>query len=139
MIPCWVRAHGFSGRAVGQAAVDNPPFVNQPILRVAKHRFADSVAGGVPPLGIVVMAKVLGKLGNSGNSDAPHLHFQLMDGPSPLGAEGVPHALAAFVDHGQAKDPAILEGTGAWTPAGAAVPRKAEFPLDNAVVDLSGR
>ena len=93
----------------------------------------------VKPGDKVKAGQVLGKLGNSGNSDAPHLHFQLMDGPSPLGAEGVPHALAAFVDHGQAKDPAILEGTGAWTPAGAAVPRKAEFPLDNAVVDLSGR
>lgn len=87
----------------------------------------------------VKTGQVLGKLGNSGNSDAPHLHFQLMDGPSPLGAEGVPHALDAFIDHGQATDPALLEGTGAWKPSGAAVQRKAEFPLDSAVVDLPGR
>lgn len=87
----------------------------------------------------VKSGQVLGKLGNSGNSDAPHLHFQLMDGPSPLGAEGVPHALTAFVDHGQATDPAVLEGTGAWKPSSAAVQRKAEFPLDNAVVDLPTR
>ena len=33
---------------------------------------------------------VLGKLGNSGNTDSPHLHFQLMDKPSPLGAHGLP-------------------------------------------------
>jgi murein DD-endopeptidase len=34
--------------------------------------------------------QVLGLLGNSGNSDAPHLHFHITDGPSPFGAEGVP-------------------------------------------------
>jgi Peptidase family M23 len=33
---------------------------------------------------------VLGKLGNSGNTDSPHLHFQVMDKPSPLGAHGLP-------------------------------------------------
>ena len=33
---------------------------------------------------------VLGKLGNSGNTDSPHLHFQVMDKPSSLGAHGLP-------------------------------------------------
>jgi murein DD-endopeptidase MepM/ murein hydrolase activator NlpD len=33
---------------------------------------------------------ILGKLGNSGNTDSPHLHFQVMDKPSPLGAHGLP-------------------------------------------------
>lgn len=32
----------------------------------------------------------LGALGNSGNSDGPHLHFQVMDRPSPLDAAGLP-------------------------------------------------
>ena len=31
--------------------------------------------------------QVLGLLGNSGNTDTPHLHFHVMDGPSPLVAE----------------------------------------------------
>lgn len=32
----------------------------------------------------------LGLLGNSGNSDAPHLHFQITDRPSALVANGLP-------------------------------------------------
>jgi hypothetical protein len=40
--------------------------------------------------------QVLGLVGNSGNSSEPHLHFQVMDAASPLGAEGIPHAYLAF-------------------------------------------
>jgi hypothetical protein len=35
---------------------------------------------------------VLGLLGNSGQSSAPHLHFHVTNGPSFLGADGVPYA-----------------------------------------------
>jgi hypothetical protein len=38
----------------------------------------------------VPVGYVLGKLGDSGNASAPHLHFQVMDRPSPLGAHGLP-------------------------------------------------
>ncbi|MFF7735117.1 peptidoglycan DD-metalloendopeptidase family protein [Streptomyces sp. NPDC007984] len=34
--------------------------------------------------------QVLARCGNSGNSSEPHLHFQLMDGPDPDTARGVP-------------------------------------------------
>ncbi|MEU9353435.1 M23 family metallopeptidase [Streptomyces griseoloalbus] len=34
--------------------------------------------------------QVLARVGNSGNSTEPHLHFQLMDGPDPDTARGVP-------------------------------------------------
>ena len=39
----------------------------------------------------VVTGQVLGLLGNSGNSTAPHLHFQLIDGPALLTSDGVPY------------------------------------------------
>jgi murein DD-endopeptidase MepM/ murein hydrolase activator NlpD len=38
---------------------------------------------------VVQRGFVLGNLGNSGNS-TPHLHFQVMDRPSSLGANGLP-------------------------------------------------
>jgi murein DD-endopeptidase MepM/ murein hydrolase activator NlpD len=32
----------------------------------------------------------LGLLGNSGNTDFPHLHFQLTNGASPAASDGLP-------------------------------------------------
>ncbi|MFE2044669.1 M23 family metallopeptidase [Streptomyces sp. NPDC059477] len=34
--------------------------------------------------------QLLARCGNSGNSTEPHLHFQLMDGPDPVAARGIP-------------------------------------------------
>ena len=39
----------------------------------------------------VTRGAALAKLGNSGNSTEPHLHFHLSDFNSPLGAEGIPY------------------------------------------------
>ena len=38
----------------------------------------------------------VGECGNSGNSTAPHLHFQVMDGPDPLAANGLPFVIDSF-------------------------------------------
>jgi hypothetical protein len=42
--------------------------------------------------------QILGLLGNTGNTDAPHLHFHIMDGPSPLQSNGLP--VRALALHG---------------------------------------
>lgn len=77
--------------------------------------------------------QVLGKLGNSGNSDAPHLHFHIGDGPTPLGSEGVPFVLERFEYLGKRASimDALMKPWVAGTPAEA---RRGELPLDNAVV-----
>jgi hypothetical protein len=52
----------------------------------------------------VTMGQVLGLLGNSGNTDAPHLHFHVMDGPSPLLANGLPYVFTYFTGEGRIDD-----------------------------------
>jgi hypothetical protein len=44
--------------------------------------------------------QVLGLLGNSGNTTMPHLHFQVSDGPSLLGSEGLPWVLRSYRSRG---------------------------------------
>jgi hypothetical protein len=44
----------------------------------------------------VQRGQVLGIVGTSGNSSEPHLHFQVMDGPSSLLSNGVPYLVRQF-------------------------------------------
>ena len=79
--------------------------------------------------------QVLALLGNSGNSDAPHLHFHITDGNSPLGAEGVPYVLESFEMQGILQSKGLLV-EGGWKPQ--PIPptdkRRLEIPIENAVV-----
>ena len=58
------------------------------------HLKTGSVA--VKPGDRLSTGQVLGQLGNSGNTDAPHLHFHVMDGPDPLKANGLPFVIDEF-------------------------------------------
>lgn len=78
--------------------------------------------------------QVLGLVGNSGNSDLPHLHFHIVNANSPLGAEGVPYVLKSFLMQGVAKTTAEFIKEGFKPDPSAARNRQLELPLQNAVV-----
>jgi osmoprotectant transport system permease protein len=80
--------------------------------------------------------QVLGLVGNSGNSDLPHLHFQLMDASSALGSEGLPYVLKSFELEGVANTPSEFVKGGYRPRSGAASTRRMELPVQNAVVEL---
>lgn len=78
--------------------------------------------------------QVLGLLGNSGNSTAPHLHFSLQDGPHALASTSLPFVIDRF----------RLQGTASLGPTPPQIlvngrPRRerATYPLTNTVVDFS--
>jgi len=89
--------------------------------------------------------QVLGLLGNSGNSDAPHLHFQVNQGCEPLSSDGIPFVIDRFRLDGQVVSADELNSelehpevpVTIVTPPGAG-PRRGELPNDLALVSFPG-
>lgn len=82
----------------------------------------------------------LGKLGNSGNTSAPHLHVHVMNGTSVLGSDGRPYVIDRFgvagqVPAGQFEASSNLAGSfgRGRTPA---VEHRDQFPLNLQVIDF---
>jgi hypothetical protein len=88
----------------------------------------------------VKIGQVLGLLGNTGNSDAAHLHFHIMDGPSPLLSNGLPFVFTTFTGEGKVSDEQALV-TNQVAPVDAAAlsgTHTKEMPLDLEVVGFGG-
>src|SRR6266851_7443569 len=101
-------------------------------------------AKGVGP-GVIGRAgetrRVLGKLGNTGNTSAPHLHFHLMESPSVLGSNGIPYLIDSFAIAGQIPAAGFAAATGVegnWSKGllSNPNPRHDQFPLDLDIVDF---
>ena len=88
----------------------------------------------------------LGLLGNTGNSSAPHLHFHVMAGPSPVGSDGLAYVLDSFLLAGVADgseaqfDAALSEGEASFPSRAELDPieHERELPLDNTILDFPG-
>jgi hypothetical protein len=84
--------------------------------------------------------QALARLGNSGNSQSPHLHFHVMTAESVIGADGVPFVFNRFGYSGQI-DPARLAQSGLHGTYGdnrfpVPMTRARQLPLDLAILDF---
>lgn len=74
---------------------------NYVVQRIGKHRYAlyahfQTGSVRVEAGERVRRGDLLGRVGNTGNSDEPHLHFHVTSGPDPLGTDGVPYVFDRF-------------------------------------------
>lgn len=119
---------------------------NQVVLALGDGRYAfyaHLVPGSVTVAvgDTVTEGQVIGKLGNSGNTTGPHLHFHVADGISPFDADGLPYVFTSFTLRGRAP---ALDQLESLINAGSAIPvdtttsgpRKRAFPLSLDVVDF---
>jgi len=87
---------------------------------------------------------MLGKVGNTGNTQAPHLHLHVMDGPSPLQSNGIPYVFESFkltaIDKAGTADFDKAEATGSpltLTPVSPPQALSRVLPLDLTVVEFA--
>jgi hypothetical protein len=91
----------------------------------------------------VVRGQILGRLGNSGNSSAPHLHLHVVDRNAIFAANGLPYVFSRFRVTGRIASTAAFnhaEATGApvqLRPVHTG-PRRNRLPLDQVIVTWPG-
>jgi Peptidase family M23 len=90
----------------------------------------------------VHLGQLLGRVGNTGESGAPHLHFHVSDGPEPLASDGLPYVFDRFTLTGTVTNlDQFLTGTTSAVvrslrPASA---RRRQLPLQSTVLDFPPR
>jgi hypothetical protein len=93
----------------------------------------------------VRQGQLLGLVGNSGNSIAPHLHFQVNDRPSSFASNGLPYEIKDFQITGEspgtkAFDEAEENGTPlVVTPIAPAQQVKSALPLDQLIISFKAK
>jgi hypothetical protein len=98
------------------------------------------VSAGTP----VKRGDIIGRVGNTGSSQVPHLHLHVMDGPSPLLSNGIPYVFDSFtvtaINRAGTADLEAAEATGrpmALTPLSPRQRFHKVLPLDLSIVEFS--
>lgn len=113
-------------------------FGNYVVLEISPGVFASyahlrSGSITVKPGQRVQRGQALGALGQSGNSAAPHLHFQLSNGTRFEGSEGIPYVFDRFQYFGPETEAQLFGQGEPWT----ALPterRQQQLPLNDVVI-----
>jgi hypothetical protein len=111
-------------------------------VRVDRHHFAFYAHLRPGRIAVEVGDRVrpgqkLGQLGNTGNSNAPHLHFQMMDGRSPLQSNGLPFVFSRFTGEGYVPDLAGMpEGEPLAVDGRLAGPMRRRMPIAQQLLGL---
>ena len=91
----------------------------------------------VQPGDRVRKGQVIGKLGNTGNTDVPHLHFMLIDEKEPLTSHALPFEIDAFRTQGVLTNyDAFLTGAKAEISSEQRVEQRDRLPLHRTVNDF---
>ncbi len=121
---------------------------NSVILDLGNQRFAlyahmQPGSIRVRPGDHVTEGQVIGLVGDSGNSIVPHLHFQVMSGPTSMSSSGLPYEIRAFQVTGKtpgtdAFDQAESKGTRlALTPISPPQNITSALPLDQLIITFA--
>jgi Peptidase family M23 len=121
---------------------------NSVVLDLGGHRYAlyahlQPGSIKVHPGDRVKLGQVLALVGDTGNSIVPHLHFHVMDSPSPLTSNGLPYEIDNFQITARSPgtepfDAAESNGTPlATTPVTPAQPIQNALPLDQLVISFN--
>jgi hypothetical protein len=88
----------------------------------------------------VAAGQILGLLGNSGNSDAPHLHFAILDRPSPFNSNSLPYEFSSFDSEGTVttSDDDLLAGVPASVNSVLRGPHANQLPLEHQLISFRG-
>jgi hypothetical protein len=91
----------------------------------------------------VKRGQALGRVGNSGNTTAPHLHFHIMNGPTVFSSDGLPYAIDRFELAGQIPAeqwgdftvPYLEKDFNPWR-SGPPVRRRNQYPLNYTIINF---
>ncbi len=119
---------------------------NYVVLKLNENRFA--FYGHLQPGSLRVkvgdhvrVGQEFGRIGNTGNSDAPHLHFHVANNIDPLSGEGVPFAFTSYWLLDELVVPSwermLMEGV-PWKPPADWQPKQCrkEMPLGDSIIEF---